>query len=90
MTSTRLGNSTRRISRSSLDVTPSAEHPDWIPGTDRLPDVGESVCCTDGLAEVVRLLGKTSDGSRLLELLLPERPRHPYFAAASNVLVEPR
>jgi hypothetical protein len=51
--------------------------------------VGEEVCCAEGVATVNRLLGKTSDGSRLLELILPDRPRHPFFAAASNVLVAP-
>jgi hypothetical protein len=48
------------------------------------------VQCAEGLAEVVRIGGKTGDGSRLLELCLPDRPRQPFFAAASNVLVPPR
>ena len=40
----------------------------------------------DGPAEVVRLLGRTSDGSRLLELRCADRPQ-PFFASSSNILV---
>jgi hypothetical protein len=85
-----VSNSSRRISRESLRVASSEERPNWISATVRLPDVGETVCCAEGMAEVSRVLGRTGDGSRLLELVLPERPRHPFFAAASNVLVAPR
>ena len=53
---------------------------------DRMPGVGDEVQCVDGVAEVIRILGRTSDGSRLLELKLRGRPSPPYFAAASNVL----
>jgi hypothetical protein len=81
-------NSSRRMSPSDLSVKHEA-HPDWISGTDRIPTVGEQVYCTSGLAEVVKLLGKTSDGSRLLELKLPDTASKPFFAAASNVLVAP-
>jgi hypothetical protein len=84
------GNSTRRIARETLRVAATEERPGWIPATERLPDAGEAVYCADGLAEMSRALGRTSDGSRLLELILPDRPKHPFFAAASNVLVEPR
>jgi hypothetical protein len=84
-----LVNSSRRTPLASLRVAASEERPDWISGTERLPALGEQVCCTEGMAELTRILGKTSDGSRLLELVLPERPRHPFFAAASNVLVAP-
>jgi hypothetical protein len=84
-----LANSSRRTPLASLRVAASEERPDWITATDRLPALGEQVCCTEGMAEVTKILGKTSDGSRLLELVLPERPRHPFFAAASNVLVAP-
>jgi hypothetical protein len=83
-------NSSRRIARETLRIAPSSDRPDWVPATERLPAIGEQVFCTEGMAEVARLLGKTSDGSRLLELVLPERgPRQPFFAAASNVLVAP-
>ena len=66
-----------------------AQWPGWRSGAERLPAVGEHVRCTDGLACVTRILGRTGDGSRLLELSLPERPGHPFFASASNVLVAP-
>jgi hypothetical protein len=84
-----LANSSRRTPLASLRVAASEERPDWISATDRLPALGEQVCCTEGMAELTKILGKTSDGSRLLELVLPERPRHPFFASASNVLVAP-
>jgi hypothetical protein len=41
------------------------------------------------MAEVVRVAGKTGDGSRLLELRLLEKEAPPFYAAASNVLVMP-
>ncbi len=83
------GNSMRRIARESLVVAPSEERPDWVSATLRLPEVGEAVYCAEGMAELRRVLGRTGDGSRLLELTLPDRPKHPFFAAASNVLVAP-
>jgi hypothetical protein len=82
-------NSSRRVSGHSLRVDQEGK-PGWIAGSDQLPVVGEEVQCTEGSAQVVRVLGRTSDGSRLLELILPDRPRQPFFAAASNVLVAPR
>jgi hypothetical protein len=81
-------NSSRRISGDSLRVT-RAERPEWLSGAEHLPGVGSLVQCTEGEAEVVRILGKTGDGSRLLELRIADRPRQPFFAAASNVLVAP-
>jgi hypothetical protein len=56
---------------------------------ERLPLVGEEVHCTAGAATVLKVLGRTGDGSRLLELRLPEQPRASFFAAASNVLLAP-
>lgn len=82
-------NSSRRTRLETLQVAESDERPGWVTATDRLPDIGEQVYCTEGMAEMSKLLGKTSDGSRLLELVLPDRPRHPFFASASNVLVAP-
>ncbi|CAN5709765.1 hypothetical protein BH23GEM9_BH23GEM9_17580 [soil metagenome] len=82
------GNSSNRISRDQLRVT-DAQQPGWLSATDRMPAVGELVQCAEGLAQVVRIAGRTGDGSRLLELSLPDRPRQPFFAAASNVLVAP-
>lgn len=80
------GMNSRRISAALLHVDESLQ-PGWLSGSARLPAVGEQVRCTEGMAEVVRIAGKTGDGSRLLELSLPDRPRQPFFAAASNVLV---
>lgn len=83
-----LQNSSRRITPADLHVDSDAR-PDWVSGADRVPGVGEEVFCTQGLAQVVRLLGKTGDGSRLLELKLPDEAARPFFAAASNVRVAP-
>lgn len=83
-----LNNHTRRVSSAELLVDPEAR-PGWISGVDRLPAVGEEIFCTEGPAEVVRHLGKTGNGSRLLELKLPRSDAKPFFAAASNVLVAP-
>jgi hypothetical protein len=83
------GNSSNRISREHLRVD-AEQQPGWLSGTEHLPAVGELVQCAEGMAEVIRIAGKTGDGSRLLELCLPDRPRQPFFAAASNVLVAPR
>ena len=82
-------NSSRRIARESLRVDPKPPR-GWVTGTSRVPGVGEEVQCHEGLAEVVRLLGRTGDGSRLLELRLTEGEGKPFFAAASNVLVPRR
>jgi hypothetical protein len=71
--------------RDSLRIA-SVDRPGWDAGAERVPDVGDDVWCVDGVAEVVRVLGRTSDGSRLLELRLVDRPKPPYFASASNVL----
>ncbi|MBV9108983.1 MAG: hypothetical protein JO306_06230 [Gemmatimonadetes bacterium] len=81
-----MNNSTRRIERDSLTVNHEAR-PDWVSGTDRLPGVGEEVFCTGGLATVIRLLGRTGDGGRLLELKLVDGDGKPFFAASSNVLL---
>ena len=78
---------TTRVSRDSLRIT-SLERDGWHAAPDRIPDVGDAVYCVEGEAEVIKVLGKTSDGSRLLELRLPDRPKTPFFAASSNVLVE--
>lgn len=59
---------------------------DWTT-SDRLPSVGEIVLCTGGRAQVIKLHGKTSDGSRLIELKLLDEQGPPFFAASSNILV---
>ena len=82
-------NTSRRIDSATLHVDPEAR-PGWISGLERCPGVGEEIFCAQGVAEVVRVLGKTSDGSRLLELRLPTEKTPPFFAASSNVLVAPK
>jgi hypothetical protein len=83
--------SSRRIVREELKVqgTDAQDAEGWSSAVTRLPAPGEQVQCAEGMAQVVRILGRTGDGSRLLELTLPDRPNKPFFAAASNVLVRP-
>jgi hypothetical protein len=76
---------TSRASRDSLRIS-SVEPPGWHPVSERLPDVGEQVYCTEGPATVVRVLGRTSDGSRLLELRCDGHTQ-PFFASSSNILL---
>jgi hypothetical protein len=83
-----IGNSIRRIRDEDLFVNTEAR-PDWISATERMPAVGESVFCTAGVGVVTALLGKTGDGSRLLQIQLDDPTTKPFFAAASNVLVAP-
>ena len=79
-----------RFTENDLYVNRTA-HPDWPTGAEQLPQVGDEVFCVEGMGEVTRVLGKTSDGSRLLELRIGGDPRSkPYYAAASNVLVPPK
>ena len=82
------GNNSKRMKADDLMISRESQ-PEWKTGLEKLPGVGEVVMCTSGMAEVVRLLGKTSDGSRLLELRLVAEKAPPFFAAASNVLVRP-
>lgn len=79
------GNTVRRLRNTDLKVD-ATDLPGWhkVPG--RTPECGEIVYCTEGMAEVARICGKTSDGSRLLELRLLDRTAPPFFAAASNIL----
>lgn len=74
-----------RSGREALRIA-SVQAPGWDAGDGSVPQVGERVWCVDGMAEVVRILGRTGDGGRLLELHLVDRPKPPYFAASSNVL----
>jgi hypothetical protein len=76
---------TSRTPRDSLRIS-SVEPPGWEPSEGRIPASGDTVYCTDGPAEVIRVLGRTSDGSRLLELKCVDRPQ-PFFASSSNVLI---
>ena len=81
------GNSSKRLRHEDLHVDATGREA-WVSGQDATPRVGQQVYCTQGLASVSKLLGKTSDGSRLLELRLADTAP-PFFAAASNVLVDP-
>ncbi len=82
------GNSSKRMKADDLTISRDTQ-PDWKTGVEKLPSVGELVMCTGGMAEVIKLHGKTSDGSRLLELRLVEEKAPPFFASSSNVLVRP-
>lgn len=78
-------NSSKRVRNSDLRVD-AAAHPGWAADDKRTPVAGDTVYCTEGTAQVVRVFGKTSDGSRLLELRLLDREAPPFYASASNVL----
>ncbi len=81
-------NSAKRLRPEELHVD-QAMQPEWTPGHEKPIAVGDVVLCTAGLASVTKVRGKTGDGSRLLELKLVEGDQHPFYAAASNVLVRP-
>ncbi len=66
-----------------------AARPDWPTGAERVPAVGEEVYCAEGMCSVTRVLGRTGNGSRLLELRLAGGDQRAFYAAASNVLVRP-
>lgn len=78
----------RRLHNIELSVDRDA-HPGWLTGAERMPAVGEEVYCAVGAGEIAAILGKTGDGSRLLEIRLSASDAKPFFAAASNVLVAP-
>jgi len=58
----------------------------WSITPERTPLVGDFVHCVDGRAEVMRVHGRTSSGSRLLELKVDGSEGKAYFAPTSNVL----
>lgn len=64
--------------------------PEWPTGAERAPQVGDVVYCTGGLGTVQRVLGRTGNGSRLLELRIPALGKIPFFASGANVLLAPR
>ncbi|MGH7503992.1 MAG: hypothetical protein ACREL7_19875 [Longimicrobiales bacterium] len=78
-------NSSRRFKNADLQID-SSSRPGWNVGATRTPKRGEFVYCTDGKAEVIRVCGKTGNGSPLLELRLLDRQAPPFYAATSNVL----
>ena len=81
-------NSSARVKLETLRIS-SIEMAGWAVSPDRTPCVGDFVHCVDGLAEVVGVHGRTSSGSRLLELKVEGSAGKAYFAAASNVLQQP-
>lgn len=64
--------------------------PGAVSGVERLPEPGERVYTNEGTAVVVRLLGRTGSGGRLLELAMDDGRKAPFFAAAANIRVPPR
>ena len=82
------GNKSKRVHLDNLHVN-NTERPGWLPGTERMPRVGEEVYCAGGAGTVEAMLGKTGDGSRLLQIRLESPGAKPFFAAASNVLIAP-
>ena len=81
-------NSLKRIRAEDLSVS-SAERPGWVAGSARTPRVGEEIYCAGGAGVVTAVLGKTGDGSRLVQIQLADPSAKPFFAAASNVLIAP-
>lgn len=69
-----------------LRVDPD-RHPGWTRATERTPSPGELVHTHEGSATVVRVLGRTESGGRLLELSMEDGRSAPFFAAAANVMV---
>lgn len=66
-----------------------SKHPGWTTAVERLPAAGEHVQTFEGKATVIRILGRTSSGGRLLELRMLDGRTAPFFAAAANVMVQP-
>lgn len=78
----------KRIHNADLYVDREAR-PGWITGAERVPEIGEEVYCTGGVGEITAVLGRTGDGSRLVEVRLADPKAKPFFAAASNILIAP-
>lgn len=82
------GNKSKRVHLDDLHVSAEAR-PGWLSGVERVPRVGDTVYCAGGAGIVEAMLGKTGDGSRLLQIKLESPGTKPFFAAASNVLIAP-
>jgi hypothetical protein len=82
------GNSTKRMRAEEFRVDPE-ERPGWVRANAKTPAVGDEVFCAGGAGSVASVHGKTGDGSRLLQIRLSDEAAPPFFAAASNVLVNP-
>ena len=77
-----------RRTRRSLRVDP-AQSPGWVAGSERLPGPGERIHTHEGTGVVVRILNKTADGGRVLEVAMDDGRKQPFFAATANVRVQP-
>jgi hypothetical protein len=62
------------------------DRPGWTRVNSACPEVGQNVYCAGGEGTVISVHGKTSDGSRLIEIRLRDE-KAPFFAAGSNVLL---
>jgi hypothetical protein len=82
-------NSSRRIRDHDM-IVDAGSRPGWVPARERMPSVGDDVYCVGGEGKVAAVLGRTGDGSRLLEIKLADPTARAFFAAASNVLVAPK
>lgn len=83
------GNGSKRLRAEDFRID-SEERPGWVLGSERFLKAGMEVYCVGGLGTVAAVLGKTGDGSQLLEIQLTDVVAKPFFASASNVLVAPR
>jgi hypothetical protein len=84
-----MGNSSAKRIRDEHLFVSATDRPGWVAATERAPRVGDDVYCVGGAGTVSAVLGKTGDGSRLLQIQLSDPTAKPFFAAASNVLVAP-
>ena len=78
----------RSRGRRSLRVDPE-QSPGWVTGSERLPQPGERIHTHEGTGVVVRVLNKTADGGRVLEVSMDDGRKQPFFAATANVRVQP-
>jgi hypothetical protein len=79
-----LPKNTSRVARQLLNISSHSQEGWEVSET--TPTIGAEVLSIEGRATVVRVLGKVSDGSRLLELEIVHRDGPSFFAATSNVL----
>ncbi len=83
-----LGTTPTSRGRRSLRVDPE-QSPGWVAGSERIPGPGERVHTHEGTGVVVRILNKTADGGRVLEVSMDDGRKQPFFAATANVRVRP-
>lgn len=72
----------------NLRVDPE-QSPGWIAGSERLPRPGERIHTHEGTGVVVRILNKTADGGRVIEVSMDDGRKPPFFAATANIRVKP-